>query len=340
MIADHKQILANLKKKIFHPVYFLHGDEPYYIDKVSDFIEENALTDSEKSFNQTIVYGKDIEVPQLLEIVRRLPMMANYQVVIVKEAQQLKNFEDLEDYLKKIVNSTILVFAYKHKSIDKRKKFWKDFIAMPNVVAMESTALRDYQVKDWINGYLAEEKIAISPKGSEMLAEYLGTDLSKIVHEVEKLVLIKGKDSTITEADIEKNIGISREYNIFEFTNALGERNFLKANQILKYFSLNPKSLVLVVALGNMFGFFSKVLLTKLSPQVGERDLGALLSLNPFIAKNYKGYAANYTIAQLEGVLQLLETYDLKSKGMGATGDTGDVELLKELTIKIFALNK
>jgi DNA polymerase-3 subunit delta len=336
LITEYKQIVSNVKKKIFSPIYFLYGEEPFYIYKVTELIDETALTESEKSFNQTTVYGKDLDVGQLLEIVRRLPMMSNYQVVIVKEAQQLKNFEDLEGYLKNVVNSTILVLAYKHKSIDKRKKFWKDFVAMPNVIAMESTPLRDYQVKDWINSYLAEEKIAITPKGSEMLAEYLGTDLSKIMHEVEKLVLIKGKDSTITETDIEKNIGISREYNIFEFTNALGERDFLKANKIIKYFSLNPKSLVLVVALGNMFGFFTKVYLTKLSPQAGDKDLGALLSLNPFIAKNYKIYASKYTVAQLEGVLQLLETYDMKSKGMGATGNTDDVELLKELTIKIF----
>lgn len=314
----------------------MYGEEPYYIDKITDFIDDFALTESEKAFNQTTVYGKDLDVGQLLEIVRRLPMMANYQVVIVKEAQQLKNFEDLEGYLKNVVNSTILVLAYKHKNIDKRKKFWKDFVAMPNVVAMESAPLRDYQVKDWISSYLAEEKIAITPKGSEMLAEYLGTDLSKIVHEVEKLVLIKGKDSTINEADIEKNIGISREYNIFEFSNALGERDFLKANKIIKYFSLNPKSLILVVALGNLFGFFTKVYLAKLSPQAGDKDLGVLLALNPFIAKNYKTYSSKYTITQLEGVLQLLETYDMKSKGMGSTGDTGDVELLKELTIKIF----
>jgi DNA polymerase III subunit delta len=338
LTADHQQILSNLKKKIFHPVYLLYGEEPYYIDKVSDFIEENALTDSEKSFNQTVLYGKDIEVGQLLEVVRRLPMMANYQVVIVKEAQQLKNFETLESYLKNPVASTILVFAYKHKSIDKRKKFWKDLVAQPNVVAMESAPLKEYQMRDWISNYLASEKISINHKGAEMLAEYLGTDMSKVVHEVEKLVLIKGEGATITEADIEKNIGVSKEYNIFEYTNALGERDFLKANKVVKYFALNPKSLVFQMAVGNIFSFFSKVYLAKLSPQAGERELGSLLSLNPFIAKNFKGYASKYSFESLEQIFQLLETYDMKSKGMGATGDTSAPELFKELTLQIFTL--
>jgi DNA polymerase III subunit delta len=337
LILQYSQILSNLKKKIFHPVYLLYGEEPFYIDKVSDFIEENALTESEKAFNQTILYGKDTDAGQLLEVVRRLPMMANFQLVIVKEAQQLRDMETLENYLKQPVKSTILVFAYKHKNIDKRKKFWKDLIAHEHVVAMESAPLKDYQAKEWIDKYLAAENIGINPKGSEMLAEYLGTDMSKIVHEIEKLILIKGKGGTITEADIEKNIGVSREYNIFEFTNALGERDILKAGKIIKYFSLNPKSLVFQLAIGNVFSFFSKVYLAKLSPMASDAELGSLLSLNPFIAKNYKAYAAKYSFQQLEYIFEQIELYDLKSKGMGATGDISDAELLKELTLKIFA---
>lgn len=339
MTTDFQQIISNINKKIFHPVYFLWGEEPYYIDKVTNYIEENALNESEKSFNQTILYGKDITVGQLLDTTTRLPMMSNYQVVILKEAQDLKQIEALETYLEKPVASTLLVLAYKHKKIDKRKAFWKKLLANQQVVAMESSPLRDYEVKKWIEQYLNQEQIKISPKGSEMLAEYLGTDMSKIVHEVEKLVMVKGKDSTITESDIEKNIGISKEYNIFEFSNALGEKDFLKANKIIYYFSNNPKSLVLVVLLGNLYNFFSKVYLAKLSPSKDQKALGSLLALNPFIAKNYAAYANKYSINQLDGIFKLLENYDMKRKGMGATGNVEDADLLKELTLKIFAIN-
>ncbi len=337
MKQEFKQIISDIDKKIFHPIYFLFGDESYYIDKVVAEIESKALTESEKAFNQQIHYGKDVDANQILESAGRLPMMSNYQVVVVKEAQQLRDFDELAPYFKKPTPSTILVLAFKHKNPDKRKTIYKELIANKQSAAMESKAIRDYEVSKWISSYASQEKLKISPKGVEMLAEFLGADISKIVNEIDKLRLIIGKDKDITEADIEKNIGASKDYNIFEFTNALGQRNGEKTFRILQYFESNSKSLVLQMALGTINGFYQKVYLSKFAGNMADRDFGALLKLHPFIAKEYKKYAAQYSVAQLEGVFQLIGEYDLKSKGYGSKTATGP-ELLKELTYKIYAL--
>lgn len=337
MKQEFKQILADLQKKIYHPIYFLFGDESYYIDKVVDYIHEHALNDTEKAFNQQVFYGKDVEATQIMESARRLPMMSNHQLVIIKEAQQLKTFADLRPYFKQPTPSTILVLAFKHQNPDKRKTVFKELIASKSCAAMESKAIRDYEVSKWISSYASQEKLKISPKGVEMLAEFLGTDISKIVNEIDKLVLIKGKGAAISEADIEKNIGASKDYNIFEFTNALGLRNKEKTFRILQYFESNPKSLILPIALGTINGFYQKVYLSKFAGNMADRDFGALLKLHPFIAKEYKKYAAQYSLDQLESAFQVIGDYDLKSKGFGSKTTTGP-DLLKEMTYKIYAL--
>lgn len=337
MKQEFQQILTDLKKKIYHPIYFLFGDESYYIDKVVSYIESNALNETEKAFNQQVFYGKDVDAMQIVESARRLPMMANHQLVIIKEAQQLKSFEDLAPYFKQPTPSTILVLAFKHQNPDKRKTVFKELIASKQSVAMESKAIRDYEVSKWISAYASQEKLKISPKGVEMLAEFLGTDISKIVNELDKLLLIKGAGVEISEVDIEKNIGASKDYNIFEFTNALGQRNGEKTFRILQYFESNPKSLVLQVALGTINGFYQKVYLSKFAGNMADRDFGALLKLHPFLAKDYKKYAAQYTLPQVEQIFQLIGEYDLKYKGLGNKSATGP-ELLKEMTYKIYAL--
>lgn len=337
MIQQYEQIIKDVKNKILHPIYFLFGDEAFYIDKVVDYIEANALDEHQKAFNQQIVYGKDVDVSQIKDIISRLPMASNYQVLIVKEAQQLKSFESLESYFNKPNKSTILVLAYKHKKPDKRKKIFKELINNKNSAALESKAIRDYEVSKWISSYAKNSKLNISPKGVEMLAEFLGTDISKIVNELDKLVLIKGKGASIDEADIEKNIGASKDYNIFEFTKALGERNKEKTFKILQYFDANPKSLVLQVALGTINGFYHKLYLTKFAGNMGDKDFGALLKLHPFIAKDYKKYANQYTINQIEDIFEMFGEYDLKSKGLGSKSATPS-ELLKEMSFKIFAV--
>lgn len=337
MIQQHEQIIGDIKKKIFHPIYFLFGDESFYIDKVTDFIEENALEEHQKAFNQQIVYGKDVDVSQIKDIVSRLPMASNYQVLIVKEAQQLKKLEELESYFANPNPSTILVLAYKHQNPDKRKKIFKELINSKKSVALESKAIKDYEVSKWISAYAIQNKLNISPKGVEMLSEFLGADISKIVNEIDKLILIKGKGASIDEVDIEKNIGASKDYNIFEFTKALGERNKEKTFKILQYFDANPKSLILQVAMGTINGFFHKLYLTKFAGNMGDKEFGALLKLHPFIAKDYKRYANQYNVNQIEDVFEMIGEYDLKSKGLGNKSATHS-ELLKEMSFKILAV--
>lgn len=337
MIQDFNTILKDLKSKQYKPLYFLFGDEAYYIDKVVDYIEDNVLAEHEKAFNQQVVYGKDVDAAQVKDLASRLPMAATHQVLIVKEAQQLKGFDNLESYFGNPVPSTILVLAYKHSSPDKRKKIFKTIINHKESVALESKAIRDYEAVAWISNYAKEKGLKISPKGTEILAEFLGTDISKIVNELDKLLLVKGSDKNISEEDIEKNIGASKDYNIFEFTNALGVKNYEKTFRILKYFEQNPKSLVLQMALGTINGFYQKVYLSKFSGGMDEKSFGALLKLHPFIAKEYRKYAANYSVAQLENIFILIGNYDLKSKGLGNKSATS-AALLTELTYKIYAV--
>lgn len=328
-------ILAKLKNKIYHNIYFLHGTESFYIDEITNYIEKNVLNESEKAFNQIVLYGRDIEVQQVLETCSRLPMMSSHQVVIIKEAQDLKNIDTLENYFNKPVSSTILVFAYKHKKIDKRKLIFKNLLKNDKAVVLETIELRDYEIPPWINKYAKSKKVDISPNGVTMLAEFLGNDLKKISHEIEKLVLIKGEGISISEADIEKNIGISKDYNIFELNNALGERNHLKVYKMVQYFIANPKSLPFPLAMSSMYGFFIKLFLLKYTKNFDNNSLASTLKVNPYIVKTYVQYAANYNANQLRNIFELLHEYDLKSKGIGSTGATSEGELIKELTAKI-----
>ncbi len=334
-MTEAKNILADLKNKIYKPVYFLYGTEALYIDKITSFIEKKVLSESEKSFNQTVMYGREVEAVNIMEVCMRLPMMASHQVVIVKEAQDIKGFENLEKYFKNPVSSTILVIAYKHKKVDKRKAIFKNIIKNKEFGILESNVIREYEVVKWIASYVSSKRISMTPKGVELLAEFLGTDLSKITHEIDKLILVKGKGSEITEADIEKNIGISKEYNIFELTSALGKRDNLKSFKITNYFVSNPKSLFLPMALGTIYNFFTKLFLTKYAANYDNKSLSGVLKIHPFIAKDYKVYASKYDLRQIKNIFDLLRTYDLKSKGMGATGATSQGELLRELVAKI-----
>lgn len=334
-MQEANAILSKLKKKEFTPIYFLHGTEPLYIDQVVNFIEKNALTESEKSFNQSIFYGRDLEASQIVEVCSRLPMMASHQVVIVKEAQEIKGFEYFEKYFEKPVPSTILVLAYKHKKIDKRKAIFKSLLKNTNVTVLETAEIRDYEVAPWISNYVKTKKINVSANAVQLLAEFLGTDLAKITHEIDKLVLIKGEGASISEEDIEKNIGISKEYNIFELTNAMGERDNLKSHKIVNYFIMNPKSLFLPMAIGMIYSFYTKVFLVKYTPSSEIRNLGSILKINPYIAKSYVQYASNYDVRQIKNIFDVLKDYDLKSKGVGATGATSPGEILKEMVAKI-----
>src|SRR4030043_76842 len=252
MAATYEEIISNLKKRIFKPVYFLAGEEPYYIDLITDYIEEKILPEAEKSFNQVILYGEDTTVPAIIDASRRFPMMSSHQVVVVKEAQTLKKIEDLIYYVEKPLLSTILVINYKYRVIDKRTKFYKALESQ--AVYFESPRLRDYQVPSWIEKYLMAQGIRTDPNATAMPTEYLGTDLHKIVNELKKLIITlpPGKP-VITTSLIEKNIGISKDYNNFELQKAVGEKNVYKANLIVRYFPDNQKHHPINLTIASLF---------------------------------------------------------------------------------------
>ena len=241
-MKEFESLLSELKNKIYHPVYFFWGSEPYYMDRLTAYMEQNILSDSEKSFNQTIFYGRDTNVINVIESARRFPMMSNYQLVIIKEAQQLKDIEKLAVYLEKPMKSTILVINYKNESIDKRTKFYK---LLSKYVCVQFEKIRDYQVAKWIVEYLKSKKLSIDPEAAELMADAIGNDLNNIVHEIDKLCTLLSSDiKSITKQHIEKNIGISKDFNNFELLRAIGRKDIVRTNKILYYFQKNRSILV------------------------------------------------------------------------------------------------
>ncbi|TAL64134.1 MAG: DNA polymerase III subunit delta [Bacteroidetes bacterium] len=332
----YEEIISDLKKRIFKPVYFLAGEEPYYIDLIIDYIEDKVLPEAEKAFNQIIVYGDDNSIPAIIDTARRFPMMASHQVVIVKEAQTLKKIEDLEVYLEKPLSSTILVFSFKYKTLDKRTKFYKALES--HGAYFESLKLRDYQIPAWIERYLMIKGIKTDPSASAMLTEYLGTDLHKIVNELDKLIItLPAGKPVITTSLVEKNIGISKDYNNFELQKAIGEKNILKANMIVHYFANNPKDNPITLSIASLFGFFSKLLTYHYLTDRSKNNVAAALKVNPFFVKDYENSAGKYNVAKTMQIISLLRTFDMKSKGYGDPG-TEPGDLLKELVFRILHL--
>ena len=287
MAVTYEEIISDLKKRIFKPVYFLAGEEPYYIDLISNFIEEKVLSEEEKAFNQMILYGDDTNIHAVIDTARRFPMMSSHQVIIIKEAQSLKKIEELEIYLEKPLLSTILVFCYKYKTLDKRTKLYKSLDSSGSY--FESSRIRDYLIPGWIERYLMSKGIKTDPSASAMLTEYLGTDLHKIVNELDKLIITLSKDKpVITTTLIEKNIGISKDYNNFELQKAIGEKNILKANMIVHYFANNPKDNPITLSIASLFGYFSKLLTYHYLTDKSKNNVAAVLRVNPLFVKDYE----------------------------------------------------
>jgi DNA polymerase-3 subunit delta len=310
-----EEIIGNLQKKIYHPIYFLMGEETYFIDKISDYIAENVLTDAEKGFNQTVLYGKDLEPNTIISNARRFPMMANYQVIIVREAQNIKKIEDLEPYVKNPLKSTVLVINYKYKTLDKRKTFTKQLDQKG--VLFESKKIYDNQLPAWISSYLKTQQYTISPQACAMIAEYLGADLGKVANELDKLIISLPAGTQITPDHIEKNIGISKEFNVFELQNALGDRDLLRANRIINYFGANPSSNPVPVVISSLFAYFSKLLNYHFLEDKTQNNVASALGVHPFFVKTYVSAAKNYNIKKLVEIVALLREYDMKSKGWG-----------------------
>ncbi len=258
MVATYDVILRDLKNKIVHPIYLLEGEEPYFIDLVSDFIENNLLPEAERSFNQTVLYGKDTTINEIRQRAMNYPMFSNYQVLIVKEAQMLRKWEELLKYVEKPVKTTILVLCHRYENFDKRTKVGKLLKESSDCVLLTTKKLREDQVPDWINTYLAERNFSINHHAASLLVEYVGNELSRVSNELEKLILNVAAGKEISSEDIEKNIGISKEYNVFELSKALGFMDVLKANRIVNYFKANPKSNPLVLTIGSLYGYFPR----------------------------------------------------------------------------------
>ena len=329
---NYKEIISSISNKDFHPIYFLMGEEPFYIDKISDYISDNVLESQEKEFNQSVLYGKEVDIAQIIAEAKQFPFGATHRVVIVKEAQNIKNIDELESYLDNPQPSTILVICYKYKKLDKRKKFTKSLAK--KALLFESKKLYDNKVPDWITKYLSEKGYKIEEKASFMLAEFLGTELSNISNELDKLMVIVKKEEKITANIIEKNIGISKDYNIFEFQQALGKKDVLKSNQIVNHFSANPKAHPLVVTLGMLFSFFQKIMTYHCLSDKSRNNVAVELKITPYFVQQYSSAARYYSQNKLFDIFTLLKVYDLKSKGVNNTS-TVDGDLLKELVYKI-----
>ena len=328
------KIVNDIKAGNIKPIYFLMGEEPYYIDKLSDYIEENVLTEDEKSFNQTILYGRDVTIDDVVSAAKRYPMMAERQVIIVKEAQDLsKTIEKIEKYADNPMSTTVLVFCYKYKTLDKRKKALK--ILAKNGLVYESKKLYENQVGQWISRVLKPKGYEIEPKANAMLVEFLGTDLSKINKELDKLQIILPKGSTISAKHIEENIGFSKDFNVFELRKSLGERNQLKSYQIVQYFAENPKDNNIVMVVGLIFSFFIQVLKYHGLKDRNPANVAKVLGVNPYFLKDYDIALKNYPMKKVSQIINSLRETDIKSKGVGANGLPLS-DLYKEMLYAIF----
>ena len=331
---DVKQIVADIKKGIIKPIYFLMGEEPYYIDAISDYIEKNVLAEEEKGFNQMILYGRDVTIDDIVGNAKRYPMMAERQIVIVKEAQDLsRTIEKLVDYASNPQPSTVLVVNYKYKKIDKRKNLYKTI--KKSGVVFESKKLYENQVSDWIRRVLSGQNYTISPKASQMLVEFLGTDLSKINNELGKLKIVLPEGTQISAEHIEQHIGISKDYNNFELRKAIGAVDTLKAFKIIKYFEDNPKDNPMVMTVSLLFSFFSQLLHYHGLNDKNPRSVASALKINPYFVNEYVTAARNFPMRKVSQVISMLREFDVRSKGVNSNAvPQGD--LLKELLVRIF----
>ena len=327
-------ILKELRAKQYRPVYYLMGEEPYYIDLIADYITDNILTETEKEFNLTVVYGADVDIATVINAAKRYPMMSEHQVVVVKEAQNIRNMEELSYYLQKPLLSTILVICHKHGVLDRRKKLAAEI--EKTGVLFESKKVKDAQLPAFITSYMKRKGIDVEPKAAAMLADFVGADLSRLTGELEKLIITLPKGHTrVTPEQIEKNIGISKDYNNFELRSALVEKDVLKASKIIKYFEENPKTNPIQMTLSLLFGFFSNLMLAYYAPEKSEQGIANMLGLRtPWQAKDYLAAMRRYNGVKTMQIIGEIRYADAKSKGVG-NPSLSDGDILRELVFKI-----
>ena len=335
--SSFEQIMRSLENKVYSPIYFLHGEEPFYIDEVISYIENNVLEEAFKDFNQSVVYGRDVTAKSVADLCRQFSMMGNYKVVIVKEAQDLtannRKLDDLESYIENPQENTILVLGYKYKKLDKRKSFYKKLNKSDKAVILETKKLYSSQVPGWITNYVKSKGYTIDTVSTHLLAEYVGSDLSRLVNEINKLFITANDAKNITPETIETNIGISKDFNIFELTNALGSRNAFKAQSIVRYFEANPKDNPLQMITVMLYHYFVKVFLYHRYKKGSEREIASLIGVPPGFVKDYAVAARSYSPQVIRKIITEIRYLDLKSKGYGAM-DAKDYGPLSEFVYK------
>ncbi len=341
MSANAESILKDLKAGKTAPLYFLQGDEPYYIDLLSDYVENELLRPEERGFNMTVVYGRDTNMQGIINAARRFPVMAQRQVVLVKEAQDMSDWnsdkakEMLLRYTEKPVPSTLLMFCYKYKRLDARTQLAKALAK--NAVVVETKKLYDNQLVGWAKQYFASKGFQSSDKANAMLAEFIGNDLSRMANEIDKLLInFSDKNITITDEEITRYVGISKEYNSFELQSAIAQRNILKANKIVNYFAANPKNNPAIPAIALLFGYFTKILQIHESSDKSKQDVASLLGINPYFAEEYIAAARIYTREKAIQAIHLLYQADCRAKGIDSTME--DEDILRELVYRLLHL--
>lgn len=328
------KIIADWKKGNFKSIYWLEGEEDYYIDKAMDYAEQKILSESESSFNLSVFYGKDANWADVVNACRRYPMFAERQVVLLKEAQQMRDIEKLESYVENPLSSTVLVISYKEKKLDARKKFAK--LVKENGVLFSTKKMYDNQLPEWTQELLQQKGFTITQKGLALVVDHIGNDLSRIENEIDKLSVNLGKRTTITEDDIEQYIGVSKDYNVFELQAALAAKDLARSIQIIQYFEANPKAAPIQLILPSLYSFFSKVFMIFGAGGGDEKSIAASIGVNPYFMKDYTKAARLYTYPGIEKALLLLHAYNLKSIGVGSSS-TEDASLLKEMVVKMMA---
>jgi DNA polymerase-3 subunit delta len=332
-----QEILQDLKQNRYSPLYFLQGEEPFFIDQVSDYIEAHALSDGEKGFNQTVMYGKEAKLPQVIEASRRFPMMAQRQVIIVKEAQEMQDLgkkdaqERFAKYVENPVPSTVLVICHKHKKLDGKTKLAK--VLKQKAVFLDTKKLYDNEVFPWVKNYCKEQGLKVTEQAALLLAESIGNNLHRIANEISKVLLTHDKEKEINEDEILEKVGISRDFNVFELQKALGIKDRFKAFQIANHFAANPKDNPLIATVTVLFNFFSKLMVYHQNKTKPKQELAKLMGVNPYFLRDYAAASSKYPLAKNVRVISYLREADLHSKGIEGTVD--DKKILTELIYKI-----
>lgn len=327
--TSFQAIMRDLRADKYAPVYVLHGEESFFIDRIAGYIAGNALSESEKAFNQIVCYGKDVDSRDITDNARQYPMLAQRRVIILKEAQMMRDLYELEAYLARPSESTVLVICHMHKKIDGRTAFART--ARKKAVVFESKRLYDNQVPGWIESYLGNLGVRIEPLASMTLVEYLGNHLSKIANELDKLILQIGDEKVISEQHVFDNIGVSKDFNVFELQKALGQRDVVAVERVIKYFVENMRANPFLLIVANLYNYFTRLMIVRSMPRASDKELGNALGLRSnYFLREYRSAAANYTASDLERIIGILRKYDLMSKGVGSR-NREDRELLREM---------